>query len=133
LKDEFEIKDLEKTKFYLGLQIEHISIRKFIHQSTYTEKILKHFNMDNVHPLSTSMVVRSLDVNKDFLWLLEEILGQEVPYFSVIGALMYFANYTRPDIAFVVNLLAKYSSTPIKKNVGMWSNIYFAISAKQLK
>jgi hypothetical protein len=115
LKDEFEIKDLEKTKFCLGLQIEHISIRKFIHQSTYTEKILKHFNMDNVHPLSTSMVVRSLDVNKDFLWLLEEILGQEVPYFSVIGALMYFANYTRPDIAFVVNLLAKYSSTPIKK------------------
>jgi hypothetical protein len=31
LKDEFEIKDLRKIKFYLGLQIEHLSNRKFIH------------------------------------------------------------------------------------------------------
>ena len=28
-------------------------------------KILKRFNMDNVHPLSTHMVVRSLDPKKD--------------------------------------------------------------------
>jgi len=31
LKDEFEIKDLRKIKFYFGLQIEHLSNRKFIH------------------------------------------------------------------------------------------------------
>ena len=89
--------------------------------------------MDNTHPLSTFMVIRSLDVNKDPLWPLEEILEKKkVPYFSVIGALMYFTNYTKPKIAFAANLLAKYSSTK-KKNIGMWSNIYFAISAKQLK
>jgi hypothetical protein len=41
LKDEFEIKDLRKIKFYLGLQIEHLSNRKFIHQSTYTKKNLE--------------------------------------------------------------------------------------------
>jgi hypothetical protein len=47
---------------------------------------------------------------------------------------MYLANYTRPDIAFVINLLARYSSTPTKKkNNGIRSNIYFAISAEQLK
>jgi hypothetical protein len=89
--------------------------------------------MDNVHPLSTLMVIRSLDVNKDPLWPLEEILDKEVPYFSVIGALMYFTNYTKPNIVFAFNLLAKYSSTPIKKNIGIWLNIYFTISVKQLK
>ncbi|KAG7584412.1 hypothetical protein ISN44_As08g038720 [Arabidopsis suecica] len=30
----------------------------------------------------------------------EEILGPEVPYLSAIGALMYLANCTRPDISF---------------------------------
>lgn len=29
----------------------------------------------------------------------EEIIGTEVPYLSVIGALMYLANNTRLDIA----------------------------------
>jgi len=29
---------------------------------------------------------------------------------------MYLANYTRPNIAFVINLLARYSSNPIKKH-----------------
>ena len=50
----------------------------------------------------------------------EELLSPEVPYLSVICALMYLANYTRPDIAFSVNLLAKYSSTPTKRH---WNEI----------
>ena len=36
LKKEFEMKDLSKTKFCLGLQIEHLANGIFIHQSTYT-------------------------------------------------------------------------------------------------
>ncbi|KAM6546487.1 hypothetical protein CsatB_027223 [Cannabis sativa] len=61
------------------------------------------------------MVVRSLDVEKDPFRPREEhkeLLGPEVPYLSAIGALMYLANCTRPDIAFSVNLLARFSSTP---------------------
>jgi hypothetical protein len=57
LKNEFEMKDLGKTKFCLGLQIEHLPDGILIHQSTYTEKVLKHFHMDKSHPLSTLMVV----------------------------------------------------------------------------
>ena len=65
------------------------------------------------------MVVRSLDVEKDpFRPRKEEkeILGPHVPYLSVIGALMYLANSTRSDIAFVVNLLARHSAAPIKRH-----------------
>ncbi|KAL4033390.1 hypothetical protein IC575_006477 [Cucumis melo] len=65
LKKEFEMKDLGKTKFCLGLQIDHLADEIFIHQSTYTEKILKRFYMDKTHPLNIPMVVRSLDVKKD--------------------------------------------------------------------
>ncbi|CAM8977362.1 unnamed protein product [Rhodiola kirilowii] len=79
--------------------------------------------MDKSNPLSTPMVVRSLDVDKDPFRPCEEseeILGQEVPYFSAIGALMYLANCTRPDIAFAVNLLARFSSAPTKRH---WNGI----------
>ena len=41
LKKEFEKKDLDKIKFCLGLQIENLSNGILVHQSTYTEKILK--------------------------------------------------------------------------------------------
>ena len=65
LKIEFEIKYLEKTKYCLNLQIKYCSNGVFIHQSTYTEKVLKHFYMDKSQPLSSPMVVRSLEVTKD--------------------------------------------------------------------
>ena len=79
--------------------------------------------MDKAHPLSKPMVVHSLDVKKDPFRLCEngeDLLGLEVPYLSVICALMYFSNYTRLDIAFYVNLLARYSSAPTQRH---WSGI----------
>ena len=123
LKKEFEMKDLGKTKFCIGLQIEHFLNGVLVHQSTYIKKILKRFNMDKTHPLSSPMVVRSLDVKKDPFRPCEkgeELLGPEVPYLSAIGALMYLANCTRPDITFSVNLLARYSSAPIRRH---WNGI----------
>jgi len=41
LKMEFEIKDLGKTKFCLGLQLEHLPEGVFVHQSTYTKRVLE--------------------------------------------------------------------------------------------
>ena len=79
--------------------------------------------MDKAHPLSSHMVVRSLYVKKDPFRPCEkgkELLSPGVPYLSVIGALMYLANCTRPDIAFFVNLLARYSSAPTKRH---WNGI----------
>ena len=68
-----------------------------VHQSTYTEKILKCFHMDKTHPLSSPMVIRSLDVKKDPFRPCkkgDELLSPKVSYLSVIGALMYLANCT---------------------------------------
>ena len=64
------------------------------------------------------MVVRSLDVKKDPFCPYEngeELLGPKIPYFSAIRALTYLANYTRPYIAFYVNLLVRYRSTQTQR------------------
>jgi hypothetical protein len=58
------MKDLGKTKFCLCLQIKHFQNGIFVHQSTHTEEVLKHFYMEKAHPLSTPMVVQSFDVKK---------------------------------------------------------------------
>ncbi|KAK9065509.1 hypothetical protein SSX86_014910 [Deinandra increscens subsp. villosa] len=79
--------------------------------------------MDKANPLSTPMVVRSLNVDKDPFRPCEdneEALGPEIPYLSAIGALMYLTNCTRPDISFAVNLLARFSSAPTKRH---WNGI----------
>ena len=70
--------------------------------------------MDKVHPLNSPMVVRLLVKNDSFhpCEKDEELLGLEVPYLIVIGALMHLANCTHPNIVFSVSLLARYSSAP---------------------
>jgi hypothetical protein len=59
------MKDLNKTNFFLGLQIEHISNEILVHQSANTEKVLKHFQMDKAHPLCIAIIVRSFYVKND--------------------------------------------------------------------
>ena len=123
LKKEYEMKDLGKTKYCLGLQIEHLPKGIFVHQSTYLKKVLERFYMNKSHPLSTPMVVQSLELDKDPFRPkedIEDILGQEVPYLSAIGALLYLENYTKPNIAFAVNLLTRFSASPIRRH---WNGI----------
>ena len=79
--------------------------------------------MNEAHPLTSLVVVRSLDVKNDSFRpceKVEELLGLEVPYLSAIGALMYLATCTHPDIVFPVNLLARYSYAPTRRH---WNGI----------
>jgi hypothetical protein len=70
------------------------------------------------------MIVRALEKDTDPFSPkeeVEEVLGQEYPYLSVIGVLMYLANNTRSDIAFALNYLARHSVAPTR---GHWNDIY---------
>jgi hypothetical protein len=71
--------------------------------------------MDNAHLLNSPIVVRLLDVKNDLFRTKkddEETLDLEIPYLSAIGAQIYLTNCIRLDIAFLVNLLARYSFAP---------------------
>jgi hypothetical protein len=123
LKMEFEMKDLSRTKFCLGLQLEHLQMAILVHQSVYVQKILEKFNMDKAYSVRTPMVVRALEKETDPFRLKEEgeeVLGQEYPYLSAIGVLMYLTNNTRPDIAFAVNCLVRHNVAPTMRH---WNDI----------
>ena len=123
LKSEFEMKDIGKTRYCLGLEIEHRSDGNLVHQTNYIQKVLRRFNEDKAKPSSTLMVVRSLDAKRDPFRPNEddeEILEPEVLYLSAISALLYLAQCTRPDISFVVNLLARYNNAPTSRH---WTGV----------
>ena len=91
LKNRFEMKDLGKIKYCLGLQIEHFSNDILVHQSTYIEKVLKQFYIDKSHPMNSPTVFHSPKVNKDSFHPKEEneeLFGPKVPYLSEIGTLV---------------------------------------------
>ncbi|GJV01599.1 hypothetical protein Tco_1335168 [Tanacetum coccineum] len=70
---------------------------------------------------SRSMAFRSLNVDNDpFHPCEEDVLGPEVLYPSAIGALMNLTKYTRLDISFAVNLLARFISSSTKRH---WNRI----------
>jgi hypothetical protein len=71
--------------------------------------------MDKVYPTKTLMVVRALENDTDPFQPHhegEEVLDSEYSYLSVIGALIYLTNNTKPYITFAINLIARYSAAP---------------------
>ena len=106
LKGEFEMKVLGKTTFRLGLLVEHLAGSIILHQTLYTRKLVKRFSMDVAHPLGSPVVVHTLDLKNDEFRPCDKggggtCLEHETPYLTTISALMYLANCTRSDIAFV--------------------------------
>ena len=90
--------------------------------------------MGKTHFLSSSKLVRSLDVKNDSFRPREkgeELLGSEVPYLSVIGALIYLYNCTSPYISFSFSLLARYSFT-LTQSIKIVSSIYCITFKEQL-
>jgi hypothetical protein len=79
--------------------------------------------MDKAYSLRTPMIIRALKKETDLFRPKqegEEVLEVEYPYLSVIGALMYLVNNTRPNIAFAVNCLGRHSAAPTMRH---WNEI----------
>lgn len=88
---------------FLGIQIVHMSDGSiFIHQGTYTKRILKRFNMSPTKAVNLLME-RSVSNNT------VNNLEKAVPYHAAVGSLLYLSNRTRPDLTFAVNIIARYT------------------------
>jgi len=111
----FKVKDLGEVKFLLGIEV--ICNRKSgsvnLLQQAYVDQLLKRFNLQDVKPASTPLS-SSIRLTQDNCPTTEEEKRDmvNVLYASLIGALMYAAIGTRPDITFAVGALSRFLSNP---------------------
>ena len=118
LSSKFDIKDLGKLSYFLGMSIIQNQEEKktWMGQPTYTEKLLSKMGMSDCKPVSTPVNPRNHLVKAAEN---EEAVDQQ-SYQSLAGSLMYLATCTRPDIAYAVGTLARFSSKP---NQSHWTAI----------
>ena len=107
LKSHFDIKDLGKANFILGMKITKTCDEIFL-QSHYVEKIFKKYNFHDHKNVATPFdsSVHLLPVNND-----DENFNQK-DYTSIIDSLRYATDYTGPDIAYAVGVFSRFTSKP---------------------
>ena len=103
---EFEMTDLGRMRYFLGLEVLQRSDGTFVCQKKYAQEVLERFNMADCNVVFNPIVPGfKLD---------EDSAGMAVDntlYMQMIGSLMYLTS-TRPDIMFVVSLLSRYLAHP---------------------
>nr|KAJ0222007.1 hypothetical protein LSAT_V11C200060470 [Lactuca sativa] len=95
--------EVDKTKKLLASSFD----MKDMGEAEYIKKILKKFNFENCSPVSTP-----IDPSLKLLPNKGSPVSQ-LEYSRAIGCLMYAMISTRPDIAYVVGRLSRYTSNPI--------------------
>ncbi|KAG8657242.1 hypothetical protein MANES_03G053716v8 [Manihot esculenta] len=98
------MKDLYEVDTILGIKVEKYSGDFAICPSHYIEKVLNKFKHLNIKDANTLY-----DVSCKVTTNISRIIAQ-LEYASAIGSLMYAMYYTRPDIAFAVCKLSRYTS-----------------------
>ena len=115
LNKSFSMKDLGEAAYILGIKIYRDRSRRLIglSQSTYLDKILKKFNMENSKkgflPVLQGM---RLSKTQSPTTAADREKMSSVPYASAVGSLMYAMLCTRPDINLAISLVGRYQSNP---------------------
>lgn len=116
IKSRFDIDDKGPVDFILGMKVERDRENRmlYLHQEQYAKNVIKKFNMlDSKCKIGVPMS-DNLKLSKDDCPQTEEEKKRmaSVPYRSAIGALMYLATCTRPDISYAVSVCASFMQNP---------------------
>ena len=114
LNSKFDMKDMGVADVILGIKIFKTSEGYTLSQSHYVEKILSKFGKHDNCPAMTP-----IDQNLNLFKNTGKGISQ-LEYSQIIGSLMYLMNCSRPDLAYVVNRLSRYTSNPRKSH---WTTI----------
>ena len=123
LEERFKMTDAGPTSWVLRMQVRIDTLRGTvsIDQSQYICKVLQRFAMADCKPAATPLPekVTLRAASED-----EVEAARGYPYLQVIGSVMYAMLGTRPDIAYVVSTLSRYSSCPGTQHVNASNTSY---------
>ncbi|KAJ9544125.1 hypothetical protein OSB04_023832 [Centaurea solstitialis] len=111
----FAMKDLGEATYILGIRIYRDRTKRLIglSQSTYVDKVLKKFNMENSKKWSLpihqgiKLCRAQCPVTRDQVDKMSR-----VPYASAIGSIMYAMTCTRPDVSYALSMVSRYQGNP---------------------
>jgi len=106
MKQEFDMSDLGRMKYFLGVEVVQHSEGIFINQRKYANEVLERFRMRNCN-LVKNPIIPGFKLVKDE----GEVSVDATTYKQMVGSLMYLTA-TRPDLAFVVSLISKFMERP---------------------
>ncbi|GJX63585.1 retrotransposon protein, putative, ty1-copia subclass [Tanacetum coccineum] len=129
------MKDLEEAAYILGIKICKDRSRRLIGlcQSTYIEKILKIFFMENSKRRSIPMQEKlKLSKSQGALTPARVKRMQNVPYAWAVGSIMYAVRCTRPDVVFAQNITSRFQQNP-ELRVSCYTDAGYLTNADDLK
>ena len=114
LSRKFEVKDLGSLHYFLGAKVvqDHLAGVIWMGQSSFVEKILQRFGMQDCKPISTPV---NPDVKLAPCQSSEDVCDQQL-YQAAVGSLLYLSTKTRPDIAYAVGSVARFCAKPTKEH-----------------
>jgi transposase InsO family protein len=115
LRQHVEVTDLGELHWMLGIEIKRDREGGTVHlsQRSYIDSILRRYGFEDVKPVSTPfdtqvrLTLEQAPADAD-----EFAVMHDMPYREAVGALNWVALATRPDIAFAVSTVARFSANP---------------------
>ena len=108
----YQMKDLGKLEYFLGVNVSQNNGGIFIHESAYINSLLSKYDFANAKSVSTPVDCSSyLEKATDSC----ELFDIEKYQFTV-ASLLYLSTRTRPDITYAVCNVAKFCSKPTVKH-----------------
>nr|GEZ14654.1 retrotransposon protein, putative, Ty1-copia subclass [Tanacetum cinerariifolium] len=106
LKSKFDMKDMGLADVILGIKIIRTQNRLVLSQAHYVDKILNTHNARD-SGLARTPIDTSLHLSRN-----RGVGVTQFEYSRIIGMLMYLMTSTRPDLAYAVSRLSRYTSNP---------------------
>ena len=113
-----DVKDLGKLHHFLGMKViqDDVSGDVWIGQDAYVGKVLERFGMQDA-----KSVVTPVDASSKLVKAAEDdVMFDKGVYQSAVGSLLYLSTGTRPDIAFAVGNVARFSANSTKRH---WTGV----------
>ena len=119
IKSKYKIKELGDLNWILNMAVKRDRTNRLIYlsQETYIKRVLETFKVNEQTADSRSSKTPHFDEDitippKDWnpVKLKKELQAE---YRSIIGSLLYAANITRPDIAYITSALSRYLNEPM--------------------
>ena len=111
MMDEFEMSDIGRIAYFLGMEFVTTKSGIFLHQKKYATDILKRFNMLDCNSATTPCEPGiKLSTGED------TNLVDSTLYRQLIGSLRYLCN-SRPDITYGVGLVSRFMKKPCKDHL----------------